>query len=78
MPLSTRSVVNILEWYLLRYFEFSQASGMKIYHMVLTGFGVKFITLALSLVAANTYGGPLLGMNQFPDWANSSANVLIL
>ena len=61
-----------------KYFEFSQASGMKIYHMVLTGFGVKFITLALSLVAANTYGGPLLGMNQFPDWANSSANVLII
>ena len=46
--------------------------------MVLTGFGVKFITLALSLVAANTYGGPLLGMNQFPDWANTSANVFNL
>ena len=58
-------------------FQFCQASGMKIYHMVLTGFGVKMITLVLSLVAANTYGGPLLGMDQFPDWANSSVNAFI-
>ena len=50
---------------------------MKIYHMVLTGFGVKFITLVLSLVAANTYGGPLLGMNQFPDWANGSSDAFM-
>ena len=47
---------------------------MKIYHMFLPGLGVKVITLILSLVAANTYGGPLLGMNQFPDWANSTSN----
>ena len=32
----------------------------------------QVITLGLSLVAANTYGGPLLGMDEFPDWANET------
>lgn len=40
--------------------------------MILAGLGVKIITLGLSLVAANTYGGPLLGMNEFPTWANET------
>ena len=45
---------------------------MKIYHMVLSGLGVKIVAIVASLVAANTYGGPLLGMNHFPDWANNT------
>ena len=49
-----------------------QASGMRMYHMILAGLGVKIITFCLSLVAANTYGGPLLGMNEFPAWANET------
>ena len=49
-----------------------QASGMRMYHMILAGLGVKIITFSLSLVAANTYGGPLLGMNDFPAWANET------
>jgi len=51
-----------------------KAGGMKNYHMVLTGLGVKIVAIIASLVAANTYGGPLLGMNEFPDWANSTIN----
>ena len=54
-----------------------QASGMKIYHMLGAGLGLKVITLGLSLLAANTYGGPLLGMDTFPDWANTTANILV-
>ena len=53
-----------------------QASGMKIYHMLGAGLGLKVITLGLSLLAANTYGGPLLGMDTFPDWANTTANII--
>ena len=49
-----------------------KASGMRMYHMILGGLGVKIITFGLSLVAANTYGGPLLGMNEFPAWANET------
>ena len=54
-----------------------QASGMRIYHMLGAGLGLKVITLGLSLLAANTYGGPLLGMDTFPDWANNTANTLV-
>ena len=53
-----------------------QASGMRMYHMILAGLGVKIITFGLSLVAANTYGGPLLGMDEFPDWANETVRYL--
>ena len=42
--------------------------------MVLTGLGVKIVAIIASLVAANTYGGPLLGMNEFPEWANRTIN----
>ena len=45
---------------------------MKIHQMLGAGLGVKIITLVLGLIAANTYGGPLLGMNEFPDWANQT------
>ena len=41
---------------------------MMIMRMIMT----QVITLGLSLVAANTYGGPLLGMDEFPDWANET------
>ena len=54
-----------------------QASGMKIYHMLGAGLGLKVLTLGLSLLAANTYGGPLLGMDTFPDWANTTADTLV-
>ena len=54
-----------------------QASGMKIYHMLGAGLGLKVITLGLSLLAANTYGGPLLGMDTFPDWANTTDNTMV-
>ena len=41
--------------------------------MIGAGLGMKLITLTASLLAANTWGGPLLGLDQFPDWANTTA-----
>ena len=53
-----------------------KASGMRIHQMVLAGLGMKLITLAASLLAANTWGNPILGMDQFPGWANTTLNAI--
>ena len=50
-----------------------QASGMRVHHMAGAGLGMKVIALTASLLAANTWGAPLLGMDHFPEWANTTA-----
>ena len=54
-----------------------KASGMKIHQMVLAGLGMKIISLAASLLAANTWGTPILGMDEFPAWANTSLTTFV-
>lgn len=49
-----------------------KASGMKSWRMVSSGVGLNLITLAVSVIAASTYGCPLLGMHEFPIWANTT------
>jgi len=47
-----------------------KASGMKSWQMMMAGAGLNLVTLVVSVTAASTYGGPLLGMDSFPSWAN--------
>jgi len=49
-----------------------KASGMKSWRMVSSGVGLNLITLAVSVIAASTYGCPLLQMHEFPIWANTT------
>jgi len=49
-----------------------KASGMKTWRMLSSGICLNLITLAVSVIAASTYGCPLLGMHDFPAWANTT------
>lgn len=51
-----------------------QASGMDTRHMIMAGVGLNILTLVVNVIAANTYGSTLMGLGQFPDWANVTAN----
>merc|ERR1712142_312366 len=51
-----------------------QASGMETRHMMMAGIGLNVFTLIVNVLAANTYGGPLLSLSRFPDWANETLN----
>merc|ERR1712013_164331 len=54
-------------------FECCEASKHKQQRrMVSSGVGLNLITLAVSVIAASTYGCPLLGMHEFPIWANTT------
>jgi len=49
-----------------------KASGMKSWQMLTAGLGLNLATLAVSVIAASTYGGFLLDLDQFPEWANAT------
>ena len=47
------------------------ASTMTTAYMLKVGFGMNVITLITTLIAINTYGMPIYGLGEFPDWAVS-------
>ena len=50
------------------------ASDLGILEMILTGFVMNVLSVVVSLATFNVLGGPILGINQFPDWAESAGN----
>ena len=45
------------------------ASTLTTAQMMKAGFGMNIITVIMTLLAINSYGVPLFGLNSFPDWA---------
>ena len=48
------------------------ASGMKTSEMMIAGAVLNILCIAVNVIAINTYGAFMFGLNEFPDWANSS------
>ena len=45
------------------------ASSMTTGHMIKAGFGMNVITIITTLIAINSYGIPIYGLDTFPEWA---------
>ena len=45
------------------------ASSMTTGHMIKAGFGMNILTIITTLIAINTYGIPIYGLDTFPEWA---------
>ena len=50
------------------------ASEMKTSEMMIAGAVLNILCIAVNVIAINTYGVYLFGLNQFPEWANSTNN----
>jgi len=45
------------------------ASSMTTGHMIKAGFGMNILTIITTLIAINSYGIPIYGLDTFPEWA---------
>ena len=45
------------------------ASSMTTGHMIKAGFGMNILTVITTLIAINSYGIPIYGLDTFPEWA---------
>jgi len=52
-----------------------EASGMKTTQMMLVGFVLNITCLMVNMLAVNTYGVKMFGLDEFPSWANNSVSV---
>ena len=48
------------------------ASGMKTSEMMIAGAILNILCIAVNVIAVNTYGVYMFGLDEFPDWANST------
>ena len=55
-----------------------QASGMDTRQMIMAGLGLNILTLAVNVLAANTYGSVLLNLREFPEWAKLHHNLTMI
>ena len=57
-----------------------KASGMDTRHMIMAGLGLNILTLVVNILAANTYGSPLMDFKEFPvwAWANLTENCTVM
>ena len=49
------------------------ASGMTTRDMLGPGLVLNILCIAVNVLAVNTYGMAMFDLNNFPDWANSTA-----
>ena len=50
------------------------ASGMKTSEMMIAGAVLNILCITVNVIAINTYGVYMFGLNEFPDWANSTVS----
>lgn len=49
------------------------ASDMRLKDMLMTGFIVNIACVLMTVLAINTWGYPLFGLDEMPEWANKIA-----